>query len=37
MKQTEQQAELRIFVFLNHTAQIKLNVGDLNQLTTIAN
>ena len=36
MKQTEHQAELGVFVFLQHTAEVKLYIGELHQLSGVA-
>ena len=36
MKQTEHQAKLGVFVFLQHTAEVKLYIGELHQLSGVA-
>ena len=36
MKQTEHQAELGVFVLLQHTVEVELYVGELHQLSGVA-
>ena len=36
MEQTEHQAELCIFVFFEHTAQVELDIGEFDKLTGVA-
>ena len=36
MKQTEHKAELAVLIFFKHTAQVKLYVGQFDQLSGIA-
>lgn len=36
VKQTEHQAKLGVFVFLQHTAEVKLYIGELHQLSRVA-
>ena len=36
VKQTEHQAKLGVFVFLQHTAEVKLYIGELHQLSGVA-